>query len=47
MSTSQKMTQKAQELQVQFDVLHEKITRLRKAAVTEVNLFDLVIEFST
>jgi hypothetical protein len=37
MPTSQKMTQKAQELQVQFDVLHEKIARLRKAVAIETD----------
>jgi len=47
MLTSQKMTRKAQELQAQCDLLHEKIARLRKAAATEVNLIDLIIEFST
>jgi hypothetical protein len=37
MPTSRKMTQKAQELQVQFDVLHEKIARLRKAVAIETD----------
>jgi DNA repair exonuclease SbcCD ATPase subunit len=37
MLTSRNMTQKAQELQVQFDVLHEKIARLRKAVAIETD----------
>ena len=37
MPTSRKLTQQAEELQIHFDRLHEKITRLRKALAIEVD----------